>query len=220
MEAAGKKRKPLKEKGRTLKTIASGDLLKRETGTYESIMVSDYPKSLPGNLQAEEEMSFLIDAVTGIRTVRGELNIAPSLKVNVFIKAYHRKAEKTLQDNMRYLKALAKAEEIKIGLDIAKPEGSATSVKTDMEIFIPLKAVLNIGAELDRLKKDLAKLEESITMLNKKLMNDDFLQRAPQKVVEKEKAKHEELLSMKEKIAESIHTLKDAEVKHNVQKKK
>jgi valyl-tRNA synthetase len=89
-----------------------------------------------------------------------------------------------------------------------------------MEIFIPLKAVLNIGAELDRLKKDLAKLEESITMLNKKLMNDDFLQRAPQKVVEKEKAKHEELLSMKEKIAESIHTLKDAEVKHNVQKKK
>ena len=66
----------------------------------------------------------------------------------------------------------------------------------------------------------MAKLEESITMLNKKLMNDDFLQRAPQKVVEKEKAKYEELLSMKEKIAESINTLKDAEVKNNVQKKK
>jgi valyl-tRNA synthetase len=51
-------------------------------------------------------------------------------------------------------------------------------------------------------------------------MNDDFLQRAPQKVVEKEKAKYEELLSMKEKIAESINTLKNAEVKNNVQKKK
>jgi len=220
LEAAGKKRKPLKEKDRTLKAAASGDLLKCETGKYESIMVSDYPKSLPRNLQAEEDMSFLIDAVTGIRTIRGELNIAPSLKVIVFLKAYHRKAEKILRDNIQYLKALAKAEEITIGLDIVKPEGSATTVKADMEIFIPLKAVLNIGAELDRLKKDASKLEESITMLNKKLMNDDFLQRAPKKVVEKEKAKYEELLGMKEKIAESINTLKDAEVKNNVQKKK
>jgi len=191
-----------------------------ELPQYESIMISDYPKSFPRDLKSEEEMSCLIDAVNGIRTIRGELNITPSLKVKAFIKTYNRKAEMVLKDTMHYLKALAKADEIIIGPDIVKPEGSATSVKTEMEIFIPLQAILNISAELDRLKKELAKLEESIAQLNKKLMNDDFLQRAPQTVVEKEKAKYEELLGMKNRIAESINTLKEAEVKKNGQKKK
>jgi len=186
----------------------------------ESIMIADYPKSLPRNLKAEEDMSYLIDAVNGIRTVRGELNIAPSLKLKAFIKTYTPKSANILTDTMQYLKALAKADEITIGMDIAKPEGSATAVKTAMEIFIPLKGILNITAELDRLNKDMTKLEESIALLNKKLMNDDFLQRAPRTVVEKEKAKYEELLGMKDRIAESITTLKEAEVKNNGQEKK
>lgn len=218
---AGQNRKTLKEKSRTvMRSAASGTMKDPESKKPESIMVSDYPKSLPRNPQAEEDMFYLIEAVTGIRTMRGELNIAPSLKVNVFIKTYHQNAEKILRNNLQYLKALARAEKIMIGPDIPKPEGSATSVKTAMEIFVPLKAVLNISSELDRLKKDLAKIEESLAMLNKKLMNDDFLQRAPQKVVEKEKTKYEELLGMQEKITDSIHTLKEAEVKSNAEKKK
>jgi valyl-tRNA synthetase len=191
-----------------------------ELQKYESIMISEYPKSLPRDLKPEEDMAYLIDAVNGIRTIRGELNIAPSLKLKALIKTPNRRAATILKDTMRYLKTLAKAEDIIIGPDIAKPEGSATSVKSEMEIFVPLQAVLNITAELDRLKKDMAKLEESIAQLNKKLMNDDFLQRAPRTVVEKEKAKYEELLGMKDRLAESINTLKEAEVKNNVQEKK
>jgi len=186
-----------------------------ESGIKESIMVSDYPKSLPRDYQAEEDMSYIIEAVMGIRTIRGELNISPSFKLKVMIKTFTQMAEKILKGNMQYLKNLAKASEINIGINVEKPEYSATSVKSFMEIYVPLKGVLNIAAEIDRLKKEEAKVEGSIASLNKKLFNEDFLQRAPKEIVDKEKAKYEELIIIKRRIMESIKMLEDVEVRND-----
>jgi valyl-tRNA synthetase len=184
-----------------------------ELETKESIMLSDFPKSLPRNIKDEEDMSYIIEAVMGIRTIRGELNIVPSLKLSASIKPYSRLSNKILHENVEYIKSLAKLDSIEIGPDIQKPSGSATSVKGSMEIYVPLKGVLNITAELDRLSKDKTKIEASIASLNKKLFNDDFLQKAPKEIIEKEKTKYEELIHMNERITESIKILKEAEVK-------
>ncbi len=180
----------------------------------ESIMISEYPKALQRYYQEEEDMSYIIDAVMGIRTIRGELNISPSLKLNASIRTYSEFAERVLHENVQYVRSLAKAEEIIIGTNLHKPEGSATAVKSSMEIYIPLKGVLNIASEIERLNKDIAKIEASIATLNKKLFNDDFLRRAPKEIVEKEKAKYDELVKMKERILESIKLLNEAEVKN------
>jgi valyl-tRNA synthetase len=94
-------------------------------------------------------------------------------------------------------------------MEVEKPEGSATCVKSSMEIYVLLKGVLNIEAELDRLKKANAEVEGSISFLNKKLNNEDFLLRAPKEVVDKEKAKYEELNMRKERIIESMKKLKE-----------
>jgi valyl-tRNA synthetase len=175
----------------------------------ESIMISEYPNSLPRDYQAEEDMSYIIDAVTGIRTIRGELNVPPSSELRVAIKTYSQKAEGILRENVSYLKKLAHAGEIRIGMEVEKPEGSATCVKSSMEIYVLLKGVLNIEVELDRLKKAKAEIDGSISFLNKKLHNEDFLLRAPKEVVEKERVKCEELTMRKERIIESIKKLKE-----------
>jgi valyl-tRNA synthetase len=177
-------------------------------------MISDFPKSLPKDYHAEEDMTYMIDAVTGIRTIRGELNIPPSLKLNVAIKTLAAAAENILTENIQYLKWLSRASEIEIGMNVQKPSHSATSVKSSMEIYIPLKGVLNIAAELDRLNKDEEKIEESLSVLNKKLFNEDFIKKAPREIVEKEKAKYEELINIKERIAKSKKMFKDAEGKN------
>ena len=177
--------------------------------TGESIMISEFPNSLPRDFQAEEEMSCIIDAVTGIRTIRGELNILPSSELNAVIKTYDLKVDEILKKNVAYIRKLAHAGEIRIGMEVEKPEGSATSVKGSMEIYVLLKGVLNIDAEMDRLKKATADLEGSLSFLNKKLHNEDFLLRAPRDVVEKEKAKYEELSMRKERIKESIKKLRE-----------
>ena len=180
-------------------------------------MIADYPAALPKDDKAEEEMSYITEAVMGIRTIRGELNISPSVKLNTSIKTYSEKVENILKENVQYIRSLARTDEVEIGINVVKPEGAATSVKSFMEIFVPLKGVLNIAAEIDRLKKDNAKIDSALTAINRKLLNDDFLRKAPQDIIDKEKAKYEELIHMKEKITESIKILKEAEVKNDSQ---
>ncbi len=177
-----------------------------------SIMVATYPKDLPRDVAAEEDMSTLIDAVTGIRTIRGELNISPALRLTVSVKTLSSAAEKVLRENLHYLKTLARVDEITVGPGINKPDCSATIIKGSMEIYVSLKGVLNIAAEIDRLKKEKTKVDKDLVMLNSKLFNEDFLRKAPKEIIEKEKAKHEEVSRMRDKITDSINMLKEAEV--------
>ncbi len=193
----------------------------RETGVQgiyphpdipESITISAYPKSLTRDYSTEEEMSFIIDTVMGIRTIRGELNISPALKLSVSVKTLSSSAETVLRENLHYLKTLARADDVAVGPEIKKPDCSATAIKGSMEIYVYLKGVLNIAAEIDRLKKEKAKVDKDLVMLNSKLFNEDFLGKAPKEIIEKEKAKHEEVSRMRDKITDSINMLKEAEV--------
>ncbi|MGB9715658.1 MAG: valine--tRNA ligase [Thermodesulfovibrionales bacterium] len=184
--------------------------VKRDSETFhESIMISDYPKPFQRDLKAEEDMSYVIDAVLGIRTVRGELNILPSAMPDVFIKIHTGKTEEVLRENIHYIKKLSNAGNIVIGLDVVKPGGSATCIKSSMEIYVMLKGVLNIEAELSRLSKAGKEIEDSIIFLKKKLFNEEFIRKAPKDVVEKERLKYEDLLIRKERIIESIKKLKE-----------
>ena len=84
----------------------------------KSIVISDYPQSLPRDPQAETEMSYVIEAITGIRTVRGELNISPSVEANVLIKAFSCEVSDILRANLHYIKKLSRTADVTIGEDI------------------------------------------------------------------------------------------------------
>jgi valyl-tRNA synthetase len=172
-----------------------------------SIVVADFPCSLPRDEAAEAEMAIIMETVTGVRTIRGELNLSPSLELKAHIKTLSERAEEVLSRNLAYLKKLSKADMIEIGGDVRKPRGSAASVRDSVEVYVPLEGLLNIDLEIDRLKKDDAKVEESIAFLNKKLLNEDFLKRAPKDIIAKEKGKYEECLRKKERIRENFKKL-------------
>lgn len=188
-----------------MKDFRTGD-----AGARESIMISGFPEILEVEHGAEEDMQFIIEAVTGIRTIRGELNVSPSLKLNASIKARSRHAESILLENELHIKNMARIDKLEIGTDILKPEGSATSIKSSLEVFIPLKGVLNIASEVDRLKREKLKVDASIATLDKKLFNDDFLGKAPQEIIDKEKAKYQHFIDVREKIMDSIKMLIEA----------
>jgi len=176
----------------------------------KSIVISDYPQSLPRDLQAETEISYVIEAITGIRTVRGEVNIGSSVEVTVLIKAFSGEVSDILRANLHYIKKLSRTADVTIGEDIKKPADSAVCVKDFMEVYIPIKGLLNIDAEIDKLIKESRKVEEAMAFIDRKLMNEDFLKKAPDEVVEKEKAKRSELAAKKERIKENINKFKAA----------
>ncbi len=175
----------------------------------KSIMIAPYPLYTDRDEEAEDKMSYLMEAITGIRSIRGELNIAPSAELAVHIKPLNTEVETVLQDNVLYIKRLAKAKDVKIGMDISKEKGSATSVKEHLEVYIPLEGLLDVDTEIKRLRKDLKKVDNTIAMLDRKLLNEDFIQKAPKEVVEKEKKRYNEFMQKRERIIEGINRLEE-----------
>ena len=172
-----------------------------------SIMVAGYPRALPRDEGAEKEMSVIMEAVMGIRTIRGELNLSPSRELKVFLKTHAGESTDVLQRNLTYLQKLAKADIAEIGESVAKPRGSAAQVKSFLDVYVPLEGLLNVELEVDRLKKEEAKVDQTLALLNRKLLNEDFVRKAPEEVVLKEKEKHEECLRKKERIRDHINKL-------------
>ncbi len=115
----------------------------------DSIMVAPFPVSVadlkdPG---AEAQMKILMDAVMGIRNVRGEMNINPSVELDVVVRPLSTLAQDFLQSHADYLMKLSRLHDVKISASADKPKMSAVAVTTDAEIYILLSGVVDIEAE-------------------------------------------------------------------------
>jgi valyl-tRNA synthetase len=113
------------------------------------------------------------------------------------------------ESNAALLKAIAKIESIEWLEDNINPPPSATAVVGDLEIFIPLAGFINPAEESARLTKEIGKLEKEQVSLSAKLQNPGFLDRAPGDVVEKERAKLNEINSALEKLTAQLNELKN-----------
>jgi valyl-tRNA synthetase len=176
----------------------------------DSICIRKYPVAADGreDKEAEEKMSVVMDAVTGIRSIRGELNISPSLELKAVIKATNN-TDRILRDNIRYVQKLARAKDIEIGSDIQSSGKSAVAIKPDIEIYVPLEGLIDIDSEVGRLTKESKKNEKELLFIKKKLANVDFISKAPKVVVDENKAKYEVYKEKLDGIQESINRLKE-----------
>jgi len=155
----------------------------------ESISKWEYPVAETSLIkpEVEIEMGFLQEIVTAIRNIRGEMNIAPSLQFDIFIKA-----KKINNEQLDYVKKLGKAKNITVDENLTKPNASASKVLNNCEIYIPLEGIIDLDVERSRLQKEITRLEGSLIGIGKKLSNEKFVNNAPVEVVEKEKKKKED----------------------------
>jgi valyl-tRNA synthetase len=170
----------------------------------ESISTSSYPIADENLIKdsADEEMEFVKDIITAIRNIRGEMNIAPSKKINAFIKS------SSVKDyQIEYIKKLAKVEELQVDVNIQKPKASASAVLKDVEIFIPLEGLIDLEVERQKIQKEIARLEGSLAGIEKKLSNEKFVSNAAPEVVEKERAKQKDWLDNIKKLKEILNNL-------------
>jgi len=158
----------------------------RGNGEYKSISISNYPIIDEEKIKeaAEDKMRFLQSVISGIRNIRGEMNIPPSKMLKAILKT-----SKLDKDQIDYIKSIAKIDELEFGENIKKPEGSASTILNDCEIFIPLKGIIDLEVEKERLEKEIKRLEGALVGVEKKLSNERFINNAPSSVIEKEKAK-------------------------------
>jgi len=176
---------------------------------YDSIMVSPYPVADEKliNPGIEQDMQMVMDLILAIRNIRGEMNIAPSLQITAIVKVDHAKLGEHLEQSAIYVKTLARVSDLRIGTEERKPKITATAVIKGAEVYVPLEGLLDLGQERERLQKDMAKISQEIEVLSKKLLNRNFVDKAPQDVVAKNREKLAELKSKYEKLATSLKIL-------------
>jgi len=145
------------------------------------------------DLQAEHEMELLMEVTKAIRHIRSEMNVPPGRKAEVLLVAPDAGIRALVAEHVNYIAGLANAElKILAAMPVA-PEQAAHAVTRGAEIFVPLKGLIDVDKETARLKKELASIEKDLARVKSKLANAGFLSKAPAEVVEKERAKEEEL---------------------------
>jgi len=182
---------------------------KNQKNKVESIMVSAYPVADDRfiNAEIERDMQMVMDLILAIRNIRGEMNIAPSMQINVIVKVETRELGEHLEKSAGYAKTLARIRELRIGVSEAKPKSVATAVIAGAEVYVPLEGLLDLTQERDRLQKEIAKISKDIEVFSKKLSNKNFVDKAPKEVVEKDTAKLEEFKIKRGKLEQSLKML-------------
>jgi valyl-tRNA synthetase len=175
----------------------------------ESIMISAYPAVDEKIIDAgiERDMQLVMDLIMAIRNIRGEMNIAPSVKIKAIVKVENKETGAHLEASASYVTTLARIEQLVIGVNQAKPAAAATGVIKGAEVYVPLEGIIDLNQERERLQKEIAKAAKDIDVFSKKLSNKNFVDKAPKDVVEKDTAKLEEFKVKHEKLTQSLKML-------------
>ncbi len=179
-------------------------------GERPPLMTSEFPR-LQEDWQdgtAEEEMELLMGIITGIRNIRSESEIHPSKKIEAVVVCPERKKAELIKRLSATIIDLTRLAGFTVQAENTKPADAATFIAGDMEIYVPLKGLVDVEAELAKLGKERDKVAVKLKQINGKLKNAGFLANAPADVVVKEKEKKAALDAHLEKIAEAEERLK------------
>jgi valyl-tRNA synthetase len=159
------------------------------------------------DLEAEYEMEILMEVTKAIRHIRGEMNVPPGRTADVILTAPD-STRTIIEKNMEYVQNLSNASLKTFAVLDETPEQAAHAVTKGMEIFIPLKGLIDVDKEIARQQKELLLIEKDLARVRGKLGNSGFLDKAPADVVEKEKGKEAELSGKQSAIKERLVMLK------------
>ena len=174
-----------------------------------TIMLQDYPRSDNAWVDVDSAVSidWLKEFIIGVRKIRSEMDIAPKQGLNVLCQQASENDLKQIKHHQAALKKVAKIESITLLENEEAPE-AALALVGEMKVLIPLAGLIDKDAEIERLSKDISKLEVNIGKTRAKLANPGFTDKAPAAVVEKEQQRVQEqeqtlhdLLQQREKMA-------------------
>ncbi len=171
----------------------------------ETIMLSAWPTFSEDLVftEDEEKMGIIMDAIRAVRNRRSEMNVPPSRKAHVYIAT----DKKDIFDlAVVFMQKLASASDVTVG-DSFSIDGSVSIVTADAKIYIPMGDLVDFEAERKRLMKEKETAEKKLAQINGKLGNPGFLAKAPQNVIDGQKADAEKLTEKIKMIDESLASL-------------
>jgi valyl-tRNA synthetase len=176
-----------------------------------SIMVARFPVADNGLLDAPGERLFtqVIEIVTALRTIRSENNVPPDKVGRAIVIPATDADAKLLQTQTPLINQLAKLSETVIDPAGRRPSFAGSAVAAGMQLYLLLEGLIDRKVEMDRLGKEIARVNGLIENTKKRLESEAFASRAPADIVAKEKEKFEGLIANREKLEKSLAALEE-----------
>jgi len=156
-----------------------------------TIMLQPYPECDKKGIDklANADIEWLKNVIIGIRNIRGEMNISPARGLTAYLKDGTTEDKDRFEQNLPFLKKLAKLDKITWLSDDQEAPVSATALVGNLEILVPMAGLIDKDSELARLAKEIGRVEADLARIEGKLSNASFVDKAPADVVAKESEK-------------------------------
>ncbi|MBQ4796214.1 MULTISPECIES: valine--tRNA ligase [Pectobacterium] len=170
----------------------------------DTIMLQPFPEfdAAQEDTLALNDLEWIKQAIIAVRNIRAEMNIAPGKPLEVLLRDVTAEAQRRVEENRSFIQTLARLESITLLPAGDKGPVSVTKLIEGAELLIPMAGLIDKAAELDRLTKEVAKIEAEIERIESKLSNEGFVARAPEAVVAKEREKLDGYAVAKAKLLE------------------
>lgn len=169
---------------------------------------AEWPSPSYADNAAADEINWLIDLVSGIRSVRSEMNVPPSATAPLVVVGANSLTRERLFRHDAAIKRLARVEAV--SLAEAAPKGAAQIIVAEATACLPLGNLIDLSAEKSRLEKAIAKAEGEVARIDSKLSNEKFVANANPEVVEAERERHAELTSQIESLRTALARVSEA----------
>ena len=182
-----------------------------ETGKFgparESMLILTEWPDLSGleDPAADAELTWLIDVITNVRSIRSEMNVPAGAKLPMVVVGAGETTLARLVAGTSLITRLARLEEISPQANV--PGGSAQFVVGEATWALPLAEFIDIPTEKARLEKEIGKLDGEVSQIDKKLGNEQFVAKAPEEVIEEQKSRREAAIDRRDRIAEALKRL-------------
>ena len=173
----------------------------------DALMMQSYPEYSEALNFPEDEANFgmVMDAIKAVRARRSEMNVPPSRKSHLIIVTDKAKA---FTDGEKFICKLAYASGVEVRAELPESADGMVSVITDnARMFMPMAELVDLEKERARMEKELANAKKQLDGQNAKLANENFVSRAPEKVVNAEREKKAKLEALIENLEESLKNL-------------
>ncbi|WP_145588216.1 valine--tRNA ligase [Yersinia rochesterensis] len=177
--------------------------------TADTIMLQPFPEYDASQVdeKALSDLEWIKQTIIAVRNIRAEMNIAPGKPLEVMLRGANAEAQRRVLENQSFIQSLARLSSLTLLADGDKGPVSVTKLVEGAEVLIPMAGLIDKATELERLAKEVAKLEAEIERIESKLSNEGFVARAPEAVVAKERERMAASAEAKQKLIEQQATI-------------
>jgi len=172
-----------------------------------SVCVAHFPEAGARDEGAEAAMRSVREIATAVRNLRAELSVPAAARLDVLVQTSDPVLVAALRDKTAMLSTLCGVQSWDAGAHLRPAPGSARQILTNAEVYVPLAEWIDVAAETKRLRADLAAAEAELDKVQAKLANEQFLARAPEDVVAKERGKEDEFRQKRDRLRANLASL-------------